>query len=51
MRTMLKVITWTAVIAGIVALPFLLKRRYENMHYRSLNVRYDIDDYISESSL
>lgn len=48
---MLKVITWTAVIAGIVALPFLIRKRNEQAHYRTLNVRYDIDDYISEVNL
>ncbi len=51
MKNMIKVITWTAVIAGIVALPFLIRRRYEQVHSRALNVRYDIDDYVSESSL
>jgi len=51
MKNMLKVITWTAVIAGIVALPFLVRKRCEHLHYRDLNVRYDIDDYISETSL
>ena len=48
---MLKIITWTAVIAGIVALPILIRKRYEQVHYRDVNVRYDIDDYISEVSL
>ncbi len=51
MKNMLKIITWTAVIAGIVALPFLIRRRNEQVHYRDLNVRYDIDDYISEVNL
>jgi len=51
MKNMLKVITWTAVIAGIIALPFLIRKRNENVHYRDLNVRYDIDDYVSEVSL
>jgi len=51
MRTMFKIITWTAVIAGIVALPFLIRKRQEQSDYRDLNVRYDIEDYISEISL
>jgi hypothetical protein len=51
MKNMLKIITWTAVIAGIVALPFLIRRRNEQVHYRDLNVRYDIVDYISEVNL
>jgi hypothetical protein len=48
---MLKIIKWTAVIAGIVAIPFLLKKRYAQLERRSVNVRYDIDDYISETGL
>jgi hypothetical protein len=51
MRIMLKIIKWTAVIAGIVAIPFLIKKRYAQLQRRSVNVRYDIDDYISESRL
>lgn len=51
MRNMLKIIKWTAVIAGIVAIPFLLKKRYAQLERRSVNVRYDIDDYISETGL
>jgi hypothetical protein len=48
---MLKIIKWTAVLAGIVAIPFLLKKRYAQLERRSVNVRYDIDDYISETGL
>jgi hypothetical protein len=48
---MLKIIKWTAVIAGIVAIPFLLKKRYAQLERRSVNVRYDIDDYVSETGL
>lgn len=51
MRNMLKIIKWTAVIAGIVAIPFLLKKRCAQLERRSVNVRYDIDDYISETGL
>ena len=48
---MLKIIKWTAVVAGIVAIPFLLKKRYELLERRGVNIRYDIDDYISETGL
>jgi hypothetical protein len=48
---MLKIIKWTAVIAGIIAIPFLIKKRFAQLQRRSVNVRYDIDDYISESKL
>jgi hypothetical protein len=48
---MLKILKWTAVIAGIVAIPFLIMKRYAQLQRRSVNIRYDIDDYISESRL
>ena len=51
MRIILKIIKWTALIAGIVAIPFLIKKRYMQLQRRSINVRYDIEDYISESKL
>lgn len=51
MKIMLRIITWTAVIAGIVAIPLLLRKRFELSERRDLNIRYDIDDYISEVSL
>ena len=51
MKIMLRIITWTAVIAGIVAIPLLLRKRFELAERRDLNIRYDIDDYISEVSL
>jgi hypothetical protein len=48
---MLKIITWTAVIAGVVAIPFLIRKRFEMSALRDTNVRYDIDDYVSEVNL
>ena len=51
MRNILKIIKWTAVIAGIVAIPFLVKKRYAQSERRSVNVRYDIDDYVSDTGL
>ena len=48
---MLKIIKWTAVIAGIIAIPFLIKMQVENAERRSANIRYDIEDYISEAGL
>ena len=51
MRTMLKILTWTAVIAGVVALPIIIWKRNAISALRDVNVRYDIDDYISEVNL
>jgi hypothetical protein len=51
MKTMLKIITWTAVIAGVIALPIIIWKRSTNSALRDINVRYDIDDYISEVNL
>ena len=51
MRTMLKILTWSAVIAGIVAIPLLVRRHTAATELRDVNVRYDIDDYVSEVNL
>ena len=48
---MFKIIKWTALIAGMVAIPFLIKKRIAQIERRSVNIRYDIDDYISETGL
>ncbi len=51
MKHFFKVITWTAIVAGAVALPILIKKRMEETVRQSENIRYDINDYISESGL
>ncbi len=48
---MLKILTWTAVIAGVVALPIIIWKRNAASAGRITNVRYDIDDYVSEVNL
>ncbi|HTR80663.1 MAG TPA: hypothetical protein VMM58_03465 [Bacteroidota bacterium] len=48
---MLKILTWTAVIAGMMAIPLLVRKRFTTSAARDLNVRYDIDDYVSEVNL
>ena len=48
---MLKILTWTAVIAGVVALPLILWRRSSMSAMRDINIRYDVDDYVSEVNL
>ncbi|MFA5833875.1 MAG: hypothetical protein WDA22_10410 [Bacteroidota bacterium] len=51
MKQLLKVVKWTAIIAGVVAIPILIKKRIEKSERDSENVRYDTNDYISESGL
>lgn len=48
---MIKILKWAAVLAGVIAIPILLKKRYENVQRRNENIRYDINDYVSESGL
>ncbi|MEI7907578.1 MAG: hypothetical protein WCI84_09520 [Bacteroidota bacterium] len=51
MKQLLKVVKWTAIIAGVVAIPFLIKKKMNESERNSENVRYDTNDYISESGL
>lgn len=51
MKKLLRMVTWTAVLAGVVALPILIKRKMDESVRNSENVRYDTNDYISESGL
>lgn len=51
MKQLLNVIKWTAIIAGIVAIPILVKKKMDDIERNSENVRYDTNDYISESGL
>ncbi|NUN70478.1 MAG: hypothetical protein HUU02_12280 [Bacteroidetes bacterium] len=51
MRQLLKVVKWTAIIAGVVAIPILLKKRMDETERNRENVRYDTNDYISENGL
>lgn len=48
MKTAVKILTWTVIISGIVALPFLIKRRADVQERRNVNVRYDVNDYLAE---
>ena len=48
---MLKFMKWTVVIAGIVVIPLLIRKQYEKSVLREMNIRYDIDDYVSEVNL
>jgi hypothetical protein len=51
MKSLLNVVKWAAIIAGVVAIPILLKKKMEETERNSENVRYDTNDYISESGL
>lgn len=51
MKQLLTVVKWTAIIAGVVAIPILMKKKMEEMERDSENVRYDTNDYISETGL
>lgn len=51
MNKLLKVVKWTAIIAGVIAIPILIKKKMEENEKNDENVRYDTNDYISESGL
>ncbi len=51
MKQLLKVVKWTAIIAGVVAIPYLLMKKIEEAETKSENIRYDINDYISDAGL
>ncbi len=51
MKSLLNIIKWAAIIAGVVAIPLLLKKKMDEAERNSENVRYDTNDYISESGL
>jgi len=51
MKNLLNIVKWTAIVAGIIAIPILLKKKMDEAERNSENVRYDINDYISETGL
>lgn len=51
MNKLLTVVKWTAIIAGLVAIPILIKKKMDESEENDENVRYDTNDYISESGL
>jgi hypothetical protein len=51
MKKLLSVIKWTAIVAGVIAIPILLKKKMDEMEQNKENIRYDTNDYISESGL
>lgn len=51
MKAMLNIVKWTAIIAGVITIPCLLKKHSDDVRRRSDFVRYDICDYISDTKL
>jgi hypothetical protein len=51
MKAMLNIVKWSAIIAGVITIPFLLKKHGENIQRRAYDVRYDTSDWISDTSL
>ncbi|MEW5799367.1 MAG: hypothetical protein AB1728_10205 [Bacteroidota bacterium] len=51
MRNLLSVIKWTAIVAGVIAIPILIKKQLDEAARDEENIRYDTNDYISESGL
>jgi hypothetical protein len=51
MKQLLNIVKWTAIVAGVIAIPILIKRKMEEVEQDRENIRYDINDYISESGL
>jgi len=48
MKHTMKILAWTLVVTSVIALPFLLKKRWDVLEKRSLNIRYDIEDSLFE---
>ena len=51
MKNLLNIVKWTAIVAGVIAIPFIIKKQLEATERESVNIRYDISDYISETGL
>lgn len=51
MKSLLNIVKWTAIVAGVIAIPIIIKKQLEATERESLNIRYDINDYISETGL
>lgn len=51
MKAMLNIVKWSAIIAGVITIPFLIKKHSEELEQRAYDVRYDTADYISDTTL
>jgi adenine/guanine phosphoribosyltransferase-like PRPP-binding protein len=48
MKAFMKYLKWAVIIASAVAIPFMLVRRSETLKRNDMNIRYDINDYLSD---
>jgi hypothetical protein len=51
MKVMLNIVKWSAIIAGVISIPLLIKKHTEDLQQRAKDVRYDTVDYISDTTL
>lgn len=51
MKKLLTIVKWTAIVAGVIAIPILVKQKMDEAERDRENIRYDTNDYISESGL
>jgi hypothetical protein len=51
MKNLLNIVKWTAIFAGVIAIPILIKKTLDATERESENIRYDTNDYISETGL
>ncbi len=48
MKGCMKYLKWAVLIASVVAIPLMLVRRSESVKRNDMNIRYDINDYLSD---
>lgn len=51
MKKLLNIVKWTAIVAGVIAIPILIKKKMDEAERDEESIRYDTNDYISESGL
>ena len=51
MKVMLNIVKWSAIIAGVITIPVLITKRAAELKRRKHDIRYDISDYISDTTL
>jgi hypothetical protein len=51
MKVMLNIVKWSAIIAGVISIPLLIKKHADELQQRANDVRYDTNDYISNTTL
>ncbi len=51
MKVLLNIVKWSAIIAGVISIPLLFQKRVTELERRAQDVRYDTNDYISDTIL